>query len=94
MQARFLPRDDDDALRIKKMGGKLNKVYSHEELASGKTIIFCATGVTNGDLLKGVRFFGTGARTHSLVMSTQTNKIRFIDTTHVFDKKNMEYRLG
>jgi len=93
MQGRFWPKNDEESKRLKKMGGGVKKIYSHNELASGKTIIFCATGVTNGDLLKGVRFFGGGARTHSLVMSTQTGKIRFVDTTHVFDKKEIEYRL-
>jgi len=93
MQARFWPKNDTEIKRLKKMGGSIKKIYTHHELASGKTIIFCATGVTNGDLLKGVRFFGTGARTHTLVMSSQSNKIRLIDTTHVFDKPNMNYRL-
>ena len=93
MQARFWPKNKEEEERLKKMGGSLKKVYGEKELASGKTIIFCATGVTNGDVLKGVRFFGGGARTHSLVMSTQTEKIRFIDTTHVFDKREIEFRL-
>ena len=75
------------------MGGDPEKVYKTEELANGKDIVFCATGVTNGDLLKGVRFFGGGARTNSLIMDTISNKIRFIDTTHVFDKKQIEYEL-
>lgn len=93
MQARFWPKDKEDEERLKKMGGRLNKIYTHEELASGKEIVFCATGVTDGDVLKGVRFFGGGARTHSMIMSTQTEKVRFIDTTHVFDKKAINYRL-
>jgi len=93
MQARFWPRDKADEKRLIKMGGKLGKIYKTEELASGKEIVFCATGVTNGDLLKGVRFFGGGARTHTLVMNNISDKIRFVDTTHVFDKKEVEYRL-
>ena len=93
MQARFWPKNDAEKKRLIKMGGKLDKVYTHEELASGKTIIFTATGVTNGDILKGVRFFGHGARTHSLLMDNQTNQVRFIDTTHVFDKERVEYRM-
>lgn len=93
MQGRLWPKNKEEEERLKKMGGKLNKIYSHEELASGKKIIFCATGVTDGEALKGVRFFGGGARTHSLVMSTETEKVRFIDTTHVFNKKEIEYRL-
>lgn len=93
MQARFWPKNKEEEKRLVKMGGKLGKIYKTEELAKGKNIIFCATGVTNGDILKGVRFFGGGARTHSLVMNTISEKIRFIDTTHVFDKKQIEYRL-
>jgi len=93
MQARFWPKSKEEESRLKKMGGSAKKVYKTEELASGKQIIFCATGVTTGDLLKGVRFFGSGARTHTLLMNTISDKIRFIDTTHVFNKKQIEYRL-
>jgi len=93
MQARFWPKNREEEKRFKQMGGRMDKVYTSQELASGKNIIFCATGVTNGDLLKGVRFFGGGARTHSLVMSNISGKIRFIDTTHVFSKKEIEYRI-
>ncbi len=93
MQARFWPKNKEEEARLKKMGGDAKKIYKQEDLASGKNIIFCATGVTDGDILRGVRFFGGGARTHTLVMSNQTGKIRFVDTTHVFDKKVIEYRL-
>jgi len=93
MQARFWPKSRDEEKRLKKMGGNAQRVYKTEELASGKNIIFCATGVTTGEILKGVRFFGGGARTNSLVMNYISGKIRFIDTTHVFDKKEIEYRL-
>lgn len=93
MQARFWPKNDQETKRLKKMGASPTKLYKHTDLAGGQTIIFCATGVTNGDILRGVRFFGGGARTHSLVMSTQTGKIRLIDTTHVFDKKEITFHL-
>jgi fructose-1,6-bisphosphatase II len=93
MQGRFWPKNKDQENRLKKMGGSIKKVYRTNQLASGKEIIFCATGVTTGDLLKGVRFFGGGARTNTLVMTTISDKIRFIDTTHVFNKKEIEYRL-
>jgi fructose-1,6-bisphosphatase II len=93
MQARFWPKDKAEEERLKKMGGKLKKIYTQQELASGKNIIFCATGVTTGDVLTGVRFFGGGCRTHSLVMTKQDNKIRFVDTTHVFDRESINYRL-
>ena len=60
-----------------------NKVYHTNDLAPGKKIIFCATGVTDGSLLRGVRFFGSGKRTHSVVMTTDSKSIRFVDTVHV-----------
>lgn len=93
MQARFWPKDAAEERRLKRMGGDPKKIYSERELASGKTIIFAATGVTDGDLLRGVRFFGGGARTHTIVLSTQSGKIRFLDTTHVLDKKEFVFRL-
>jgi fructose-1,6-bisphosphatase II len=64
----------------------LDKVYSAEELAGGD-VMFAATGVTNGDFLKGVRFTGDGATTHSVVMRSRTGTIRYIDTTHHFTRK-------
>lgn len=93
MQARFWPKNKEEEERLKKMGGDPKRIYKKEELASGKIILFCATGVTDGDVLTGVRFFGGGARTHSLIMSSQSEKIRFIDSTHVFDKREIEFRL-
>jgi fructose-1,6-bisphosphatase class II len=60
-----------------------NKIYDTNDLAPGKRIIFAATGVTDGALLRGVRFFGAGKRTHSLVMTTDSKSIRFVDTVHV-----------
>jgi fructose-1,6-bisphosphatase class II len=70
--------------RLKEMGiNDPNKVYDTNDLAPGKKIIFVATGVTDGSLLRGVRFFGSGRRTHSLVMTTESRHIRFVDTVHV-----------
>ena len=54
-----------------------------EELAPGKQIIFAATGVTDGVLMKGVRFFGEGARTSSVIMTLKTGKVRFIESVHL-----------
>jgi fructose-1,6-bisphosphatase/sedoheptulose 1,7-bisphosphatase-like protein len=70
--------------RLKSMGiDDPDKVYSTDDLAPGKRIIFAATGVTDGSLLRGVRFFGAGKRTNSVVMTTDTKNIRFVDTVHV-----------
>jgi len=70
--------------RLLSMGIKdPDKIYDTNDLAPGKRIIFAATGVTDGALLRGVRFFGAGKRTHSLVMTTDSKNIRFVDTVHV-----------
>ena len=70
--------------RLKSMGiTDPDKVYDTNDLAPGKRIIFAATGVTDGALLRGVRFFGAGKRTHSVVMTTDSKSIRFVDTVHV-----------
>ena len=74
----------DIADRMAKMGIKdPSRVFDTNELAPGKRIIFAATGVTDGTILRGVRFFGTGKRTQSLVMTTETMHVRFVDTVHV-----------
>jgi fructose-1,6-bisphosphatase II len=87
IQARFRYRSDEERARGAGMGhGDEERVYSTEELASGESLVFAATGVTTGDLLQGVRFFGGGARTHSLSMAYQTKQVRFIDTVHMFDR--------
>ena len=70
--------------RLKSMGiNDPNKVYDTEDLAPGKKIIFAATGVTDGALMRGVRFFGSGKRTHSLVMTSESKHIRFVDSIHI-----------
>jgi fructose-1,6-bisphosphatase II len=88
IQARFRFRNDEERERAGRMLGHADeqKVYRTEELASGDQLVFAATGVTQGELLKGVRFFGGGARTHSLIMAYQTKQVRFVDTVHMFDR--------
>ncbi|MEL6221599.1 MAG: class II fructose-bisphosphatase [Cyanobacteria bacterium J06626_14] len=63
-----------------------DKVYETDELASGETVLFAGCGITPGTLMEGVRFFGHGARTQSLVISTQSQTARFVDTIHMFEK--------
>jgi len=87
IQARFRYRSDEEHERGTRMGhGDEDRVYRTEDLAPGENLVFAATGVTPGDLLNGVRFFGGGARTHSLVMAYQTKQVRFVDTVHMFDR--------
>jgi fructose-1,6-bisphosphatase II len=87
IQSRFRYRSDEERARGTRMGhGDEDRVYRTEDLAPGENLVFAATGVTAGDLLHGVRFFGGGARTHSLVMGYQTKQVRFVDTVHMFDR--------
>jgi fructose-1,6-bisphosphatase class II len=79
-----VPPREEVIERLQSMGiSDPDKVYDTNDLAPGRKIIFAATGVTDGALLKGVRFFGAGKRTHSLVMTTDSRNIRFVDTVHV-----------
>ena len=88
IQATFQWRSDEERERGRKMGVAVDdpdRVYTTNDLASGENVVFCATGVTDGELLRGVRFFGGGARTHSLVMSRAQGQVSFVDTVHMFD---------
>jgi fructose-1,6-bisphosphatase II / sedoheptulose-1,7-bisphosphatase len=70
--------------RMNSMGiTDVDKVYDAHELASGNTVLFAACGITSGNLMQGVRFFSGGARTESLVISSQSKSARFVDTIHM-----------
>jgi fructose-1,6-bisphosphatase class II len=91
--ARLVVRTPDDETRCKAMGVKdLKKIYTAAELASSDSLIFAATGVTDGDLLKGVRFFGDGVRTSSVVMESNPQRIRFIETIHLHPNRDFKVR--
>jgi fructose-1,6-bisphosphatase II / sedoheptulose-1,7-bisphosphatase len=85
---------ESNLARLKEMGiNDPDKVYDTHELASGETVLFAACGITPGTLMDGVRFFHGGARTQSLVISTQSKTARFVDTIHMFDQpKNIQLR--
>jgi fructose-1,6-bisphosphatase II len=88
MQGRLWPEDDEDRARAAKLGVlDVNKVLRMDDLVKGGDVIFAATGITDGDMLKGVQFTGKGAITHTLVMRAKTGTIRFIEAIHRFDKK-------
>jgi len=79
--------------RMQAMGiSDLKRIYSTEDLAPGKKIIFAACGVTDGNLLKGVRYFGEGTRTSSLVMTLEDRKVRFIDSVHLEKRPDIKVR--
>lgn len=87
MQGRLKPRNQSEIDRAQKMGIKdVHRVWSLEELARGN-VMFCATGVTQGNFLDGVRFRPGGAETHSIVMRSETGTVRRVRATHRFDLK-------
>ncbi|HTR45822.1 MAG TPA: class II fructose-bisphosphatase [Verrucomicrobiae bacterium] len=82
--ARLVVSTKEHRERVAKMGIKDHKrVYDTADLAPGKKIIFACTGVTPGGLLRGVRFFGGGTRTQSLIMTYDDRQVRFIDSVHI-----------
>ncbi len=88
MLARLVVDKPELEERVANMGIKdKHKIYTAGELAPGKQLVFAATGVTDGALMKGVRFFGEGARTSSLIMTLNTGKVRFIDSIHLEQAK-------
>jgi fructose-1,6-bisphosphatase II len=91
IQGKFAWRSDEERERARRMGVDVDdteRVYFTNDLAPGDNVVFCATGVTDGELLRGVRFFGGGARTHSVVMSYSRGMVRFLDTVHMWDHHN------
>ena len=88
MQGRLRPRNDQEVERARRVGVKdIERIYRIGDLVSGTELMFAATGVTDGDLLRGVRFFGGGARTHSVVIRRRSGTTRFIEATHRFDRR-------
>ena len=90
--ARLVIKKPEDEERCRAMGADPRRVYTSKDLASGEGIIFAATGVTDGSLMRGVRFFGDGIRTSSIVMQSDPARIRFIDTIHVEQKRMARIR--
>ena len=93
IQGRLVLTRPSDADRLRKMGIRdLDRVYRTEDLAPGRAIVFAAAGVTEGPLLKAVRFFRDGIRTECLVMTTEPHQVRFIDTIHAEDRPDVLIR--
>jgi fructose-1,6-bisphosphatase II len=95
MQGRLVIDRPELEQRIAKMGiTDAKKIYEAEDLAPGKQLIFAATGVTDGALMKGVRFFGEGTRTSSVIMTMNTGKVRFIDSIHLDKDPDVKVRFA
>jgi len=93
IQGRLVMTRPSDAERMRRMGiADVDRIYRTEDLAPGKSVIFAAAGVTEGPLLKAVRFFRDGIRTECLVMTTEPHQVRFIDTIHAEDGPDVVIR--
>ena len=91
--ARLVVSKPEHEDRCRAMGiTDFGKVYRASDLAPGKSIIFAATGVTDGTLMRGVRFFGDGTRTSSVIMQNDPHRIRFIDSIHVATAGDVKIR--
>jgi fructose-1,6-bisphosphatase II len=86
MQCKLWPRNDEERNAAAEAGMDVDQVLEIDDLVQGNNVFFAATGVTDGELLHGVRYFGGGARTHSLVMRSRSGTVRFMEATHRWDK--------
>jgi len=93
--ARLVVSKPEHEERLAKMGiADPKRIYDTEDLAPGKKIIFACTGVTDGNLLRGVRFFGEGVRTHSLILTFEQRQVRFVDTVHLEKRPDVKVRFA
>lgn len=93
--ARLVVSKPEHEERLAQMGIRDGKrIYDTEDLAPGRRIIFACTGVTDGNLLRGVRFFGEGIRTHSLILTLEHRQVRFVDTVHLEKRPDVKVRFA
>lgn len=86
MQTRLWPRNDDERESVKEQGLDLAKVYGINDLVHSEDVFFVATGITDGELLRGVHYFADGATTHSLVMRASSGTVRYVESSHRLSK--------
>jgi fructose-1,6-bisphosphatase II len=86
MQARLCPRDDEEREKVQAAGHDIERVLVTEDLVRGEDIFFCATGITDGELLRGVRYYADSVHTESIVMRSKSGTIRLIDSLHQLGK--------
>jgi fructose-1,6-bisphosphatase II len=91
IQAKPWPRDESEIKAAEASGTDINKVYKTEDLIDSDDVFFAATGVSTGELLRGVHYFSGGARTQSIAMRGRSGTIRWIDSYHNFDRLNKLY---
>jgi fructose-1,6-bisphosphatase II len=85
IQCKIWPRNDEERARLAELGLDPKQVLTTRDLVRGENVVVAATGITSGEFLRGVEYFGGGARTHSIVMGYKTRVVRFIDSIHLFE---------
>ena len=94
MQGRLYPEDEEQVRRCHEMGiTDVNQVLTLEDMVKGDDCMFTATGITNCNMLNGLRFFNGGVRTHTISARYKTGTVRFVDAIHNFDRKDFEVKL-
>jgi fructose-1,6-bisphosphatase II len=86
IQCRLWPRDDEERQKALQAGLDLEKVMTVDDLVKSQDVFLAATGITSGEFLRGVRYFGHGAATHSIVMRSASGTVRYVEATHHFEK--------
>ncbi|HEY7761730.1 MAG TPA: class II fructose-bisphosphatase, partial [Actinomycetota bacterium] len=86
IQGRLYPRDDRERDALLDDGFDLDAVLTTDDLVSGDDVFFAATGITDGSLLRGVRYWPDGATTHSMVMRSRSGTVRWVEAEHRFEK--------
>ncbi|MCU0494293.1 MAG: class II fructose-bisphosphatase [Chloroflexaceae bacterium] len=86
IQCKLWPRNDEERALIAEQGLDVNRVYGTHDLVKSDSVFFAATGITSGEFLRGVEYFGGGGRTHSIVMRSASGTTRYLDATHRWDK--------
>ncbi len=86
IQCKVWPRNDEERARLAELGIDPRQVLTTRDLVRGENVVVAATGITSGEFLRGVEYFGGGARTHSVVMRSRSGTVRYIDATHRWDK--------
>jgi fructose-1,6-bisphosphatase II len=86
IQGRLWPRDETERQAALDAGHDLDRILTTEDLVRGDNVFFCATGITDGELLRGVTYHGGGCRTHSIVMRSKSGTVRMIDSEHRLTK--------
>jgi fructose-1,6-bisphosphatase II len=86
IQGKLYPRDEKESQKAREMGYDLNQVLTIHDLVKSDNVFFAATGITDGELLDGVKYYGDGARTQSLVMRSKSGTVREITARHKWDK--------